>query len=332
MLLAGDVGGTKTILALFEAQDKGWRCVKKTRYASLDYPTFTGLLQHFLADCGIQAIGSACLGVAGPIVGGDCVATNLPWVLLRSEIGAIIGTPNVQMLNDLEATAWGILDLPEADFVTLNPGSTDSPHTGNRAVLAAGTGLGEAIIAWNGHAYQVLASEGGHSDFAPGSELETALLQFLWEKYPGHVSYERLLSGEGLVNIYQFLKKIDHAPVQPGIEQQMSNHDPASVIGEAGVAGTDALSMAALSLFCRIYGAEAGNLALKCLPYAGIYIAGGIAPKILPVLRRGEFLEGYLEKGRYRAALKKIPVKVCINQEIGLLGALAFAAQVFAGS
>jgi glucokinase len=329
MILAGDVGGTKTILALFEAQGGGWRCVKKTRYSSLDYPTFTGLLQDFLSDGKERSIDSACLGVAGPIVDGDCVATNLPWVLLRREIGALVGTENVRLLNDLEATAWGILNLPEADFVTLNPGTDSRP--GNRAVIAAGTGLGEAIIAWNGENYQVLASEGGHADFAPGSEQEIALLRFLWEKYPGHVSYERLLSGEGLVNIYEFLKKTAHAPAQSGIERQMDENDPAAVIGEAGVAGSDELSVAALSLFCRIYGAEAGNLALKCLPYGGVYIAGGIAAKILPVLTRGDFLEGYLEKGRYRAALKQIPVKVCTNQEIGLLGALAFAARESAG-
>jgi glucokinase len=332
MILAGDVGGTKTILALFEAQANGWRCVKKKRYSSLDHPTFTGLLQHFLSDSEVQSIDSACLGVAGPIIDGDCVATNLPWVLLHREIGTIIGTQRVRLLNDLEATAWGILDLRETDFAVLNPGDTDSPRFGNRAVIAAGTGLGEAIIAWNGEDYQVLASEGGHTDFAPGSEQEIALLRFLWEKYPGHVSYERLLSGEGLVNIYQFLKKIDHAPVQPDIEQQMHDSDPAAVIGEAGVAGTDELSVAALSLFCRIYGAEAGNLALKCLPYGGIYIAGGIAAKILPMLTRGDFMEGYLEKGRYRAALKRTPVKVCINQEVGLLGALAFAVRLFPGS
>jgi glucokinase len=331
MILAGDVGGTKTILALFEPEGNGWRCVKKTRYASLDHPTFTGLLQHFLAAWEGQAIGSVCLGAAGPIVDGDCVATNLPWVLLRREIGGLVGTPNVRLLNDLEATAWGILDLPEIDFVILNPGGDAPPH-GNRAVLAAGTGLGEAIMAWNGKAYQVLASEGGHTDFAPGSEQEIALLRYLWEKYPGHVSYERLLSGEGLVNIYQFLKNSGHAPVQSGVEERMAEYDPAAVIGEAGVAGTDALSVSALSLFCRIYGAEAGNLALKCLPYAGIYLAGGIAPKILPLLTRGDFMEGYLEKGRYRAALKQIPVKVCINQEIGLLGALAFASRAAAGT
>jgi glucokinase len=330
MILAGDVGGTKTILALFEAQGDGWHCVKKTRYSSLEYPTFTGLLQDFLSDCKDRPIDSVCLGVAGPIVDGDCVATNLPWVLLRREIGAIVGTESVRLLNDLEATAWGILNVPEADFVTLNPGIDSRP--GNCAVIAAGTGLGEAIIAWNGKNYQVLASEGGHTDFAPGSEQEIALLRYLWEKYPGHVSYERLLSGDGLVNIYQFLKTSRYAPVQSGLEKQMADNDPAAVIGEAGVTGTDALSVAALSLFCRIYGAEAGNLALKCLPYGGVYIAGGIAAKILPLLTRGDFLEGYLEKGRYRAALKQIPVKVCINQETGLLGALAFAARESARS
>jgi len=330
MILAGDVGGTKTILALYEADGDGWRCIKKTRYSSLDRPTFTGLLQDFLADCQEQeqAIASACLGVAGPIVDGDCVATNLPWVLHRNEIGDCIGTRNVRLLNDLEATAWGILNLPEADFVALNPGA--APRPGNSAVLAAGTGLGEAIIAWDGEKHQVLASEGGHCDFAPGSAQEIALLQFLWEKYPDHVSYERLLSGEGLIQLYQFLKTIGHAPERPEIERQMSEYDPAAVIGEAGVADADALSAAALSLFCRIYGAEAGNLALKCLPYAGVYLAGGIAAKILPFMTRGDFIEGYLAKGRYRAALQQIPVKVCTNQEVGLLGALAFGARLAA--
>ncbi len=328
MILAGDVGGTKTILALYEADGDGWRCIKKTRYSSLGHSTFTGLLQDFLANGPAHAIASACLGVAGPIVDGDCVATNLPWVLRRREIGNCIGTEKIRLLNDLEATAWGILDLPAADFITLNPGA--EPRPGNSAVLAAGTGLGEAIVAWNGETYQVLASEGGHCDFAPGSDQEIALLQFLWKKYPDHVSYERLLSGEGLGNIYQFLQASGHAPVQPVIAQRMGESDPAAVIGEAGVAGSDALSVAALSLFCRIYGAEAGNLALKCLPYAGVYLAGGIAAKILPFIARGDFMDGYLAKGRYRAALKQSPVNVCTNQEVGLLGALAFGARLSA--
>lgn len=325
MILAGDVGGTKTILALYEADGDNWHCKKKARYSSLDYPTFTGLLQSFLEGCEAQTIDSACLGVAGPIVGGDCVATNLPWVLKRADIGAALGITRVRLLNDLEATAWGILNLPEKDFLALNPEAKSRP--GNCAVLAAGTGLGEAIMAWNGESYQVLASEGGHSDFAPGNDQEAALLTFLWEKYPGHVSYERLLSGEGLINIYQFLKKNGQTAAQPEIERQMTEYDPAAVIGEAGVEGKDALCVEALSLFCRIYGAEAGNLALKCLPYAGVYIAGGIAAKILPFLRRGDFMAGYLEKGRYRSAMHQIPVKVCTNLEVGLLGALAFGAR-----
>ncbi|MGR8941387.1 MAG: glucokinase [Gammaproteobacteria bacterium] len=328
MIVAGDVGGTKTILALYEADGESWRCRIKKRFSSLDYPTFAGLLQDFLEDCEDRTITSACLGVAGPIVGGDCVATNLPWVLKRDDIGAALGISRVRLLNDLEATAWGILDIPEPDFVTLNPAAESRP--GNCAVLAAGTGLGEAIMAWNGEAYQVLASEGGHADFAPGSAEEIALLQFLWEKYPAHVSYERLLSGEGLINIYQFLKKIGTVPAQSEIERLMTEYDPAAVIGEAGVEGTDALCVAALSLFCRIYGAEAGNLALKCLPYAGVYLAGGIAAKILPFLMRGDFMAGYLAKGRYRSALQQIPVKVCTNQEVGLLGALAFGARLSA--
>jgi len=330
MILAGDVGGTKTILALYEADGESWRCVKKTRYSSVDHPAFTRLLQDFLADGKGYTITSACLGVAGPIVDGDCVATNLPWVLHCSEIGDRIGTEKVRLLNDLEATAWGVLDLPETDFVTLNPGAP--PRPGNRAVLAAGTGLGEAIIAWDGDKHHVLASEGGHCDFAPGSAQEVALLQFLWRKYPDHVSYERLLSGEGLINLYQFLSHTGQAPVQAEIERQMTEYDPAAVIGEAGVAGTDALSVAALSLFCRIYGAEAGNLALKCLPYAGVYLAGGIAAKIQSFIARGEFIDGYLAKGRYRAALQQIPVKVCINQDVGLLGALAYGARLSACS
>lgn len=324
MIVAGDVGGTKTILALYDVDGDNRRCIKKTRYSSREYPVFTGLLQDFITDCE-DAIDFACLGVAGPIIDGDCAATNLPWVLRRSEIGDCIGARNVRLLNDLEATAWGILNLPDTDFVPLNPDA--APQPGNSAVLAAGTGLGEAIIAWNGETHQVLASEGGHTDFAPGSEQEIALLRFLWEKYPGHVSYERLLSGEGLINIYQFLKQIGHAPAQPWIEQQMLEYDPAAVIGEAGTEEKDALCVAALSLFCRIYGAEAGNLALKCLPYGGVYLAGGIAAKILPFLRRGHFMEGYLAKGRYRAALQKIPVRACTNQEVGLLGALAFGAR-----
>ena len=323
MILAGDVGGTKTLLAIYEADNGAYRCVKKQRYASADYPSFTELLASFLSDVEKLQVTAACIGVAGPIVNGDCITTNLPWVLARQAIGGQLGTQQVWLLNDLEATAWGVLDLPEQQFVELNPDAQKQP--GNSAVVAAGTGLGEAIIAWDGTAHHVIATEGGHADFAPNNEQEIALLQFMMKKYPEHVSVERLISGEGLVNIYQFLKTLNYAKALPQTEQQMATRDPAAVIGEFGSEGADILCVDALTLFCRLYGAESGNLALKCLPYAGIYLAGGIGAKILAFLQQGEFMQGFLAKGRYRSILQTISVKVCTNPEVALLGALSYA-------
>jgi glucokinase len=326
MILAGDVGGTKTILALFEKEAEGGQCLKKTQFASSQYQTFKELLASFLSDVDCRKLTAACIGVAGPIVDGDCNATNLPWLISRAEIAAQIGTRNVWLLNDLEATAWGVLALPAHDFVELNPAAYCRP--GNIAIVAAGTGLGESIIAWDGAQHHVIATEGGHADFAPNNRQEIALLSYLMEKYPDHVSYERLVSGEGLVNIYQFLKNMAYVPVQPAIEQKMIERDPAAVIGEAGVNGSDALCVEALTIFCRLYGAEAGNLALKCLPYAGVYLAGGIGAKILPALEQGEFMRGFLAKGRCRDALQKISVKVCTNSEAALLGAAGYAVKM----
>ena len=323
MILAGDVGGTKTILALFEIEDGGFLSLKKQQYSSRNYQTFTELLASFLADVDRGQIIAACIGVAGPIVNGDCETTNLPWVLTKKAISEQLGTQNVWLLNDLEATAWGALDLPEQHFVELNPDAQEQP--GNCAVVAAGTGLGEAIIAWDGTNHHVIATEGGHTDFAPNNEQEIALLKFMMKKHPEHVSFERLISGEGLINIYQFLKTHQYAQVLPETEQKMTERDAAAVIGEAGIEGNDVLCVEALTLFCRLYGAESGNLALKCLPYAGIYLAGGIGAKILPFLKKGYFMRGFMAKGRYRSLLQKISVKVCTNPEVALLGALSYA-------
>lgn len=321
--LAGDVGGTKTILALFETEGDDVKCLKKERFSSAHYQTFTELLTSFLIDTDYLEITAVCIGVAGIVANGRCETTNLPWALSSKEIGEQVNSQNVWLLNDLEATAWGLLDLAEHNFVELNP---DAQHQqGNIAVLAAGTGLGEAIIAWDGIAHHVIASEGGHADFSPNNELDIALLRYLLGKYPEHVSCERLISGEGLVNIYQFLKHINYAQTTLETEQHMTERDPAGVIGEAGVAGTDVLCVEALKLFCRLYGVEAGNLALKCLPYGGVYLAGGIGAKILPVLQQGEFMLGFLAKGRCRAVVQKISVKVCTNPEVALLGALSYA-------
>lgn len=322
MILAGDVGGTKTILALFAIEGGEVKCLRKEQFSSARYPTFTELLATFLADADRQ-ITAVCIGVAGIVINGRCETTNLPWVLSSKEIGERVNSPNVWLLNDLEATAWGLLDLPEENFVELNPNA--QTRQGNIAVVAAGTGLGEAIIAWDGVTHHVIASEGGHADFAPTNEQEIALLRHLLEKYPDHISCERLISGEGLVNIYQFLKHINYAPTNPETEQLMTERDHAAVIGEAGVAGSDVLSAEALKLFCKLYGSESGNLALKCLPYGGVYLAGGIGAKILPVLQQGDFMQGFLAKGRCRPVMQKMSVKVCTNPEVALLGALSYA-------
>ncbi len=323
MILAGDVGGTKTILALFETDGDDVECIKKELFFSGHYPTFTELLTSFLTNADCAQIEAVCIGVAGVVDDGRCETTNLPWILSSKEIGERANTQHAWLLNDLEATAWGLLNLPEHNFVELNPYAQQ--QQGNIAVLAAGTGLGEAIIAWDGDAHHVIATEGGHTDFSPTNDQEIALLRHLMEKYPDHVSCERLISGEGLINIYRFLKHINYAQANPETEQRMTELDPAAVIGEAGVAGTDVLCVEALELFCRLYGAESGNLALKCLPYGGVYLAGGIGAKILPVLQQGEFMGGFLAKGRCRAVLQKISVKVCTNPEVALLGALSYA-------
>jgi glucokinase len=323
MILAGDIGATKTILALYEFDDGSWRCFQKKHFFSSGYQTFAELLELFLGDVENIHISAVCIGVAGPVIDGNCNATNLPWVLSQAKISTLLHSTNVWLLNDLEATAWGVLGLPEQSFIDLNPDA--EKREGNVAILAAGTGLGESIVIWDGAKHHVIATEGGHADYAPVTDQEIALLNYLREKYPEHVSYERLLSGEGVINIYQFLKNNAWAPAQPEIERLMTERDPAAIIGEAGVAGSDVLCEEALNIFCRIYGAESGNLALKCLPYAGIYLAGGIAVKILPFLQKGTFMEGFLAKGRYHPILQKIPVKVCVNPEVALLGAMSHA-------
>jgi len=323
MILAGDIGGTKTLLALYQQNGLRWECYKKQHYASAEFACFDAILADFLEG---ESISVVCLGVAGPVIEGVCQTTNLPWLLKATEIAKQTSAKAVVLLNDLEAMAWGVLNLPEQDFVELNPSAKKCQ--GNVAVLAAGTGLGEAIVAWDGQKHHVIATEGGNTDFAPNTVEEIALLKYLMSQYPDHVCYERVLSGTGLVNVYQFLKFIDYAPINYSTEAQMREIDPAAVISQLGVSGEDLLCQKALSLFCRIYGAEASNLALKCLPYQGVILAGGIAAKILPFMQQGIFMAGFLAKGRYQKVLEPISVKVCLNGEAALWGAAFYAAQV----
>lgn len=316
MILAGDIGGTKTLLGLFEDDDGQLRCIKKQYFLSAEAADFSELLAVFLRQ---QSVDRVCLGVAGPIVDGDSVAINLPWALTSKAVAEQTGAGSVRLLNDLQATAWGILHLPDHDFVELNPDAR--PQPGNIAVLAAGTGLGEAIIHWDGAEHRVIASEGGHADFAPRNDLEIELLKFLLGQYPAHVSYERVVSGQGLANIYRFLKETGFLAASGEIEARFRQGDAATAIGEAALNGEDPLCAKALEMFCSIYGAESSNLALKALSYGGVVLAGGIAAKILPLLRQGQFMRAFLDKGRYLTVLRQMSVKVCLNQEAALLGA-----------
>lgn len=326
MILAGDIGGTKTILALFAEEKTGWVCSKKETFCSADFNHFEKLLDCFLFAETKPVLESVCIGVAGPVADGECITTNLPWVLRTKEVAHKTGAKQVCLLNDLEATAWGVLDLPDNDFVELNP---DAKYAkGNLAVLAAGTGLGEALMIWSDNKHHMVATEGGHTDFAPRNELEIGLLRYLMEKHPHHVSYERVVCGQGLVNIYHYLKLTQSVLEDEDTETRMKEDDPAAVISEKAISDGDVLCVKALEMFCEIYGAETGNLALKCLPRGGIILAGGIAAKILPSIQNGDFMRAYLAKGRYQSTLQDFSIKVCLNSEVALTGAFNYAKKI----
>ncbi len=319
MILAGDVGGTKTILALYQLENSEWVCIKKKYYSSADFNIFEALLSDFLAGITELSLQCVSIGVAGPIVNGNCITTNLPWVLNKQDIADQTGAKFVTLLNDLESTAWGVLGLPEEDFIELNDRA--QKQAGNIAVLAAGTGLGEGLAIWNGVSYHVVATEGGHADFAPRNALEIGLLKYLMDIYPEHVSYERVVCGQGLVSIYQYLKSIKYAEIDSAVQLRMVNEDPAVVISEKNCE----LSSKAMEVFCQVYGAEAGNIALKCLAKAGVILAGGIATKNIRNIQDGNFMQGFLSKGRYKDMLQELSVKVCLNTEAALIGALEVA-------
>jgi glucokinase len=320
MILAGDIGGTKTLLALYNHQGE---CLAKQQYSSQAAKQFSTLLDDFLSRHHKPSLSRICLGVAGPIVDGNCITTNLPWHVTCSDIKAQTGTQSVTLLNDLQATSWGLLHLPETDFETLNSGN-ENPSA-PIAVLAAGTGLGEAIIVKpEGQAF-VMSTEGGHSDFAAQNEQDFKLLQFLQNKYGQHISYERVVSGMGIADIYDFLVQSGCFPCLHSTEQRFNTEDKASVISQQAIEKTDPLCIETMQIFCRCYGAEAGNLALKTLSYGGVLLAGGIAAKNLPLMKEGSFIQAFTHKGRYHELLNTIPVKICLNPEAALYGAYQFA-------
>ena len=321
MILVGDVGGTKTTLALFEPRAGEAALVRENTLSSHEFASLEAAIARFLDEGPRAEIAAACIGIAGPVVDGRGTTTNLPWVVDEGRLAAAIPAAQVRLLNDLEATAHGIWALDDTDLMSLQSGAFGR---GNLAVIAAGTGLGEAIVVGPDRARTVIASEGGHADFAPRGELEEDLLRYLRKEF-GRVSYERVLSGPGLVNVYRFLRDTGVAKESPQTAALMREHDPAAVVTGLGTRAADRLCEMALGVFVSVYGAEAGNLALKALAVGGVVVAGGIAPRMVPVLAAGTFISAFRDKGRLASLMETIPVRVALNPRTALLGAARVA-------
>jgi glucokinase len=291
--------------------------VREAALPSREFPAFERAVARFLAEGPRIVVDAACFGVAGPVVDGRCVATNLPWVLDEARLASSIPAARVRLLNDLEATGYGVLELPPTSFATLQAGA---PRPGNMVLIAAGTGLGEALLIWDGARHHVVGSEGGHADFAPRTDLEVELLRFLGKEF-GRVSYERVLSGPGLLGIYRFLRERGGAAEPAWLRARIEREDPSAVIAEVGLAGGHPLCVQALDLFAGVYGAEAGNLALKALAVGGVFIGGGIGPKIRAKLEDGTFVTAFRDKGRFAVLMASIPVRLSLEPRAALLGA-----------
>jgi glucokinase len=323
LVLAGDIGGTKTNLALYSVHGDKLRSESVQTFPSKSYSGLVPVLQDFLSGTH-HAIDSACFGIAGPVVDGKVKTPNLPWMVDTADLRRTLKLESVTLLNDLEASGYGIFTLENDEFCTLNEGIMR--HSGNKALIAAGTGLGQAILHDDGRHFHPLASEGGHGDFAPRNELEIELLRYLISRF-GHVSYERVLSGPGLFNIYRFLREVRHMEEPQWLTDRLSGEDDPSVaISKAGLAGEAEICVKTLDVFVSVYGAEAGNLALRAKSVRGLYVGGGIAPKILERLKDGTFMRAFVDKGRYTDLLATVPVRVVLNEQAALRGAAYYAA------
>jgi glucokinase len=346
MILAGDIGGTKTNLALYDWTTERVDPVRLETFHSADYKSLEEILAEFLtppkpptpldaldreAESEPSApspaepviVGAACFGVAGPVIDNHSRTTNLPWEIDGPTIAKQFDIPQVQLINDMTATAYGMLWLRPDEVEVLNQG-TPPKRRHALALIAAGTGLGESILFWDGKSYRPVPSEGGHADYAPTNDQEIELLRYLRSQYL-HVSYERVLSGPGLQAIYEFLR--DTRKNEPTwLAEKIKAGNPPAEIAQAGLNGQAEIAQQALNLFAAIYGAEAGNLALKSLALDGVFVAGGIAPKLIKKLKDGTFMKAFVNKGRYKRLMSAIPVKVVMNEETALLGAASVAA------
>ncbi|HEY9737888.1 MAG TPA: glucokinase [Trichocoleus sp.] len=350
-LLAGDIGGTKTILRLVKTHSSTWagaaqapleNCYEK-QFSSAAYPDLVPMVKAFLHEAesvnGQQQVPErACFAIAGPVVDNTSVLTNLAWSLSAHRLESDLHLTRVQLINDFEAVGYGTLGLQGHDLLTLQPGQYDA--TAPIAVIGAGTGLGQGFLIPQGDIFTIFPTEGGHADFAPRSELEFQLLNYLLDKHQiSRVSVERVVSGQGIVAIYQFLRDRQYAEESPAMAELMTTWerqtglrsktvDPGAAIALAALEKRDRLCEKTMEIFVAAYGAEAGNMALKLLPYGGLYVAGGIAAKNLPLMRSGAFLQAFAHKGRVSHLLEKVPVHIILNPQVGLIGAALCAARL----
>jgi glucokinase len=323
VILAGDIGGTKTRLAL--CGDEGPRVIREDMYLADDHPSLEAMLDKFLRGRDVEGLIGACFGVAGPVDSGRAKITNLPWVIDAKLLSQKLGGIPVSLLNDLQATALGTLVLPPDAFAVLQEPTT-TVKDGPIAVIAPGTGLGEALLVCDRGRYRALPSEGGHADFAPTTEEEIDLLRYLRKLYQGHVSYERVLSGDGIGDLYNFVRLITGSKEPTWLAAQIAAGDRNAVVSKAALDKSDAACMRALEMFAEILGAEAGNLALRAYAGGGVVIGGGIPPKILPALQSGALLARFHDKGRFRGFMQTIGLKVTLEPRAALLGAAHHAA------
>ncbi len=322
MILAGDIGGTNARLAAFETEGNRLQCVVEKVYPSKEHNGLPEIVSHFVKTEGIPAQ-SACFGVAGPVRGGRSKISNLPWVIDSHELATQLRLRTVGLINDLEAFAYGIDALDSKDFVTISEGSGDAE--GNMAVVSAGSGLGEAGLYWDGFRHHPFACEGGHTEFAPKNDLEVELLQYLMKKYGHqHVSNERILSGPGVRNVYEFLRDTSKEEEPAWLTEQLASaRDVPALISELALTKKVPICDRTLSIFVSVFGSEAGNCALKFMGTGGIYVAG-IAGKIVPKMKEPTFMESFLDKGRMKSLLEGIPIKIVLNDDAGLIGAARF--------
>lgn len=323
MILAGDVGGTKVDLALYGFDHGRLSHIRDERFPAREYAGLEDIVRKFLIESGDPDVNAACFGVPGPVRGGRLKLTNLPWVLDSRELSLSLGIEHIFLINDLEANGYGIPELEPEQIFELSAGASSS--VGNRGLVSAGTGLGEAILVWNGKMHVPMASEGGHCDFSPRNKLEIELLLYLQRTLKGRVSFERVVSGLGLKNIYFFLRDEKGMEEPEWLKERMLAEDPNAIIGELGETGANELCVKTLDMFAAAYGAEAGNLALKVLSVGGMYLGGGIAPKILKKMKDGTFMKSFVDKGRLSDLLVQMPVRIILESRCALMGAAAYA-------